>query len=58
MPKDELEKHLKDITMELIKSNAQVSSGTPPKNPGQIKHMKKTIARIMTIKKQGGAKKA
>ena len=29
--------------------NAQISTGTPPENPGGIKHMKKTIARIVTF---------
>ena len=49
--KDELVKNLKELRMELIKSNAQIASGTTPKNPGQIKQTKKTIARILTIQK-------
>ena len=56
----DLEKQLKDLRMELIKSNSQVASGSTPKNPGQIKQTKKTIARIITIlgqKKEGGKEK-
>ncbi len=51
MNESELDKQLKDLRMELMKSNSQVASGTAPKNPGQIKQVKKTIARILTIKK-------
>jgi len=49
MNKAELEKNLKDLRMELVKANAQVSSGTAPKSPGQIRYTKKTIARILTL---------
>ena len=49
MPLEELNKNLAELKIELIKANAQVASGTTPKNPGQIKKMKKTIARIITI---------
>jgi large subunit ribosomal protein L29 len=52
MSKEDLEKQMKDLRMELIKQNAQRASGTTPKNPGQIKNAKKTIARIITIIKQ------
>ncbi len=37
------------ILFELVKSNSQVASGSVPKNPGQIRQTKKTIARIITI---------
>jgi large subunit ribosomal protein L29 len=53
--KDELEKKMNELKKELIKLNAQVATGTPPKNPGQIKQIKKTIARIKTV--QGESKK-
>ena len=49
MNEPELEKQLKELKIELIKANSQVASGSAPKNPGQIKHTKKTIARILTI---------
>ena len=58
MGKEELEKTLKDLKMELIKANSQVASGSAPKNPGQIKQSKKTIARIITfLKEKEGEKK-
>lgn len=52
MSKADLENKLKDLKKDLIKENAQVNTGTTPKNPGQIKQIKKTIAKIITILKQ------
>jgi large subunit ribosomal protein L29 len=37
---------------ELMKLYGQVSTGTPPKSPGQITVLKKTIARIKTLQKE------
>ena len=52
MNNDELNKQLTDLKMELMKSNSQVASGSAPKNPGQIRQTKKTIARILTFIKE------
>jgi large subunit ribosomal protein L29 len=38
-----------ELQKELVKINAQVAIGTSIKNPGQVKNIKKTIARILTI---------
>ncbi|MBD3164879.1 50S ribosomal protein L29 [Candidatus Woesearchaeota archaeon] len=51
MNREEMEKQLDNLKMELIKANSQVASGTAPKSPGQIRQSKKTIARILTILK-------
>lgn len=48
----ELNDKLDEIRRELIKVNGQISTGTNPKNPGQVKNYKKTIARIHTLLKQ------
>lgn len=48
MKADDLKKHMEEAETELIKLNAQVATGTPPENPGKIKELKKTIARIKT----------
>jgi len=53
--KEELDKKIFEFKKEMIKLNAQVATGTPPKNPNQIKEIKKTIARILTV--QGESKK-
>ena len=40
---------LKELELELIKLNTQVATGTPPKNAGTVRRIKKDIARILTI---------
>ncbi len=47
-----LNEKLSELKKELIKINAQIAIGTTPKNPGQVKNIKKTIARIMIVKKK------
>ena len=47
-----LKDKLTELRKELIKINAQVAIGTTPKNPGQVKAIKKNIARVLTIIKE------
>lgn len=49
LSRDEREVKLKELNLELIKLNSQVATGTPPKNAGDIRRIKKDIARIMLI---------
>ena len=49
---DALDGRLSEISRELMKVRSQVASGTVPKNPGRIKVIKKTVARILTIKSE------
>ena len=49
MSKQDLSSKLIELRKEMIKHNAQISTGTTPKSPGQIREIKKTIAKIMTI---------
>lgn len=44
----ELQPKLLELRKELIKLNAQVATGTQLKNPGQLRVVKKNIARILT----------
>jgi ribosomal protein L29 len=46
--KEELKEMLPEMKKELIKLNAQVAMGTTLNNPGQVKKIKKNIARILT----------
>lgn len=46
----ELEKKEAEARTELIKLKAQVATGTAPKNPGQIRQIKKILARIETLR--------
>lgn len=51
----ELKSKLEELRKELMKYNSQISTGTPPENPGRVKMIKKTIARInLIMKKQKG----
>ncbi|MFP4423719.1 MAG: 50S ribosomal protein L29 [Candidatus Woesearchaeota archaeon] len=45
----ELKDKLDEAKKELMKQNAQIATGTTPKSPGQVKQLKKTIARINTL---------
>ena len=49
MSKKDLTSQLNELKKEMIKHNAQIATGTTPKSPGQIKDIKKTIAKILTI---------
>lgn len=49
MGEPELKQKISELYKELMKDNAQVATGTIPKNPGKLRLAKKTIARIKTI---------
>lgn len=49
---EEQEKMLAELRSELIQLHGQAATGTPPKSPGQINKVKKTIARILTIQNE------
>ncbi len=49
LDKGEYQNKLAEFRKELIKLNAQASTGTAMKSPGLIKQAKKNIARIMTL---------
>jgi large subunit ribosomal protein L29 len=48
LDKEKLKSNLGNLKRDLMKINAQRSSGSSIENPGRIKHIKKTIARIKT----------
>ena len=52
MPKDELTKKLADMKTELMKLNAQIAVGTTPKNTKQVRDIKRTIAKVETLRQQ------
>ncbi len=50
---------LEELKKELIKLNSQKSTGSVPENPGKIKEIKKTLARIYTLlNERGGGNKS
>lgn len=52
LEKAQLESKLAEAKKELLKLNAKIATKIVPENPGSIKQIKKTIARILTFKKQ------
>ncbi|MDP3728813.1 MAG: 50S ribosomal protein L29 [bacterium] len=49
MSTQEQNNKLLELKKDLIKINAQIAAGTVPENPGNVKNVKKTVARIITI---------
>lgn len=46
------ENKLAELKKELMKINSQIAIGTVPKSPGKVKEFKRTIAKILTIKRE------
>ena len=57
MKREELNAKLSDLKRELMKVNAQIAQGASPEKPGRIKEIKRTIARILTLKNERGVLK-
>jgi len=49
LKQEEYNKKMLEAKRELIILQGQAKTGTPPKNPGMIKKLKKTIAKMHTI---------
>jgi len=49
MSKDELKQEMTDLKKELVEERGQIEVGGFSENPGRIKEMKRTIARIKTV---------
>lgn len=47
--KGALDEKVLELKKELVKINAQVATGSAIKSPDQVKQIKKTLARIITI---------
>ena len=54
MDEKEMEKQLKELRLELSKEKANIHIGASVTSPGRLKEIRKTIARIKTVK--GGKK--
>jgi len=52
LPKDECDKKIVELRTELMKLNAQIAIGTTPKNTKQVSVIKRTLAKMETLKKQ------
>lgn len=54
----DLEKKIIELKKELMKVNSQIAIGTLPKSPSKVKEMKRTIAKILTIKQEKHSKRS
>ena len=52
MSEEELNKKVEELKLDLSKKRAQIIVGGAPENGGKIREMKKTIARVLTIKNE------
>jgi large subunit ribosomal protein L29 len=50
----EREAELEDLQTELLNAKAVQAAGGAPENPGRIKELRRTIARIKTIQREEG----
>jgi len=57
MSEEELDKHLSELRLDLMKIKGVLSSGGIPEDIGKAKEIKRTIARILTIKNEGSKEK-
>lgn len=57
MRKSELDEKLREMKLDLSKDLASNEIGATVKNPGNIREIKRTIARVLTIKSEKGDKK-
>ena len=49
MSKEEVQEKLNDLKKEIVEEKGQIETGGFADNPGRIKEMRKTIARIKTV---------
>ncbi len=52
----EREKKLEELRQSKMAAEGQRATGTSPKNPHELKNIRKTIARILTLKAQDKTK--
>jgi large subunit ribosomal protein L29 len=57
MDERDLDKHLKDLRLELSKERANIHIGASVTSPGRIKEIRRTISRILTVKEERKRKK-
>jgi large subunit ribosomal protein L29 len=49
---EELDKKIAELKKEQMRIKTQISQGTAPEKPGRAKQIRRTIAMIITIKKE------
>lgn len=54
---EDFQKKMNEIRLELAKERGKISIGSPADNPGKIRELRKTIARMITIKQEKSSQK-
>ena len=54
MDTEERQERLQELRTELIKIKTMIRAGGSVENPGRVKALRKTIARILTVMNEGG----
>jgi large subunit ribosomal protein L29 len=49
---EDLDKRARELRLEVAKEKANIAIGAPVSSPGRMRDMKRTVARILTIKKE------
>mgnify|MGYP001570348514 CR=1 FL=1 len=52
IPKSKIDEKITELGKELVKFNAQRAVGTSIENPGRIKEVRRSIAKLLTLKNQ------
>lgn len=52
-----MDNRIADLKKELMKLNSQIAIGMSPKNPSKTREIKRTIAKILTIKQEKAKQK-
>ncbi len=52
MPPEERERRLEELRTELSKLRTMISAGGAVENPGRVRALKKTVARILTVMRE------
>ncbi len=56
MSREDQEKRLEEFKTELSKVNTMIKAGGSIENPGRVKALKKTIARVLTVMREESLK--
>ncbi|HKZ45628.1 MAG TPA: 50S ribosomal protein L29 [archaeon] len=52
MKLEEVTRKISELRLDLFKEMGNVKMGRPIKNPGRIKELRRTISRLLTVKKE------
>ena len=54
MDEKQMEKHVRDLNLELSKERANIHIGASVTSPGKLREIRRTLARIKTVKNERG----